>query len=130
MHKRAVSNLIHGFGDEFIDHLDDDIWSSFNADDVHGRNHNLFILWLFSSPEGLHLVDLTKLSESFKELVRGASFLWLEERKPKNGSIKASTESCINICRKIVVDNIFEIDVIKFISPWMKNLETLVIHIL
>lgn len=130
MHEGAVSYLVHGFSHEFVNDFDDDVWSSFNADDVHCGHHDLFVLGFFRSPEGLHLVDLTELSERLEEFVGCASFLGLEEGEPENLSVEASRQSCVDVCRQIVVHNIFEIDVVKFIGPWMENLKAFVIHVL
>lgn len=39
VHQRAVSDLIHGFRDEFVDDFADDVWASIDAHDMHGLNH-------------------------------------------------------------------------------------------
>jgi len=44
--------------------------------------------------------------------------------------VDTSFESLAYFSGQIVVNDVFEINVIKLVGPWMKNLETLVIHVL
>ena len=92
--------------------------------------HNQFVTGFLGGPKVLNLVDLTELSDGLKELIGGTCLLWLEERQPEDLGVNTVLESFGNIGAQIVVDDIFEIDVVEFISPWVKNLEAFVIHIL
>jgi len=77
----------------------------------------------------LDFVDLTELSDGLKEFIRGACFLWFEECQPEDLSI-AALELAANVFDQAVVDNVFEINRVKFVSPWVKNLEALMVHVL
>ena len=75
------------------------------------------------------LVHLTELSDSFEELISRRGLLTLEEGKPEDdgvGILKGGGD----VCGQIVVNNIFEIDGVKLVGPWMQNLEALMVHVL
>jgi len=93
-------------------------------------NHGLLKLGLVLSPVVLHLVDFTKLSNSLKEFISRACLLWLEESKPEHLGIEVGAKSCVDVLGKRVVDDVFEVNIIKLISPWMENLEAFMVHVL
>lgn len=128
--KGAVANLVQGFVDEVRNDFFDDLWGLIDAYDMVGLMHDQFVTGLLGGPEVLDLVDLTELSDGLEELIGSTSLLWLEEGKPEDLGVNAVFKGLDNITAQIVVDDIFEIDVIEFVSPWMKNLEAFVIHVL
>jgi hypothetical protein len=81
-------------------------------------------------PVVLHLVDLAKLSDGLEELICGACLLWLEEGEPEDLSIKTGAKSGVNLLGQAVVNDVFEVNVVKLVSPWMEHLEALMVHVL
>lgn len=53
-----------------------------------------------------------------------------EERKPEDLSINAGAELVLDFGSETVVNDVFEVNGVKFVSPRMEDLETLVIHVL
>jgi len=127
--KAAVTGLVERFLNEFINDGADNSSMLVNADNVTVIDHELLVCLLFGGPEALKLVDLAELSDHLEEFIGGTGFLWLEEREPEHDSVGVS-ELGDNFGGQIVVDNVFEINGIKLISPWVKNLEAFMIHFL
>ena len=81
-------------------------------------------------PVLLDLVDLTQLSDCLEELICGTGHLWLEECQPEDKCIHVALQLVSYFLSQTIVYNIFEINRVQFIGPWMKNLETLMVHLL
>jgi len=76
---------------------------------VFSLDHDLFELLFLGCIVILDLVNLTELSDGFKELIRGACFLWLEECEPEYLSISA-LEFLADVFDQTVVNNIFKVN--------------------
>jgi len=44
--------------------------------------------------------------------------------------IEIGAKSSVDVLGKRVVDDVFEVNIIKLISPWMENLEAFMVHVL
>jgi hypothetical protein len=77
----------------------------------------------------LHLIDLAQLAQAFEELISGSAFLTFEERKPEDLGVHVR-QSSDDIIDQVVVHNVFEIDGVEFVGPWVKYLEALMVHVL
>lgn len=129
MLERAVANLVQGLVYEILNDLFNDLWAIINADNMVGLMHNQFVTGFLGGPEVLNFVDFAELSDGLEELIGSTCLLWLEERQPEDLGFN-TLKRFANITAQIVVDDIFEIDVVEFISPWVKNLEAFVVHVL
>ncbi len=76
-----------------------------------------------------NFVNLTNFRECAKEIVSRDWWLALEVWKPERLSI-LSLQSFHNFWSNVVVDDIFEINQIKIVSPRMQHTETLMLYAL
>jgi len=79
------------------------------------------------SGEIAHVIEL---SDSLEELISRTGHLWLEEGKPEAESILALAKAVHDSLFKVVVDNVFNINCIKVVCPWVEDLEALVLDAL
>jgi len=75
-------------------------------------------------------VNLSKLPNGLKELISRARKLGLEEGEPEELGILAFLEDLADLSLQIGVNDIFHINLIKIVGPWMQNLEALIFDLL
>ena len=121
--------MLHGAIAELLNDAGDEFGITVDAEDEISASHHGLIFTLILGVEVLDLVHLAELSEDLKELISSTSLLRLEERKPENLNFRLG-ELSLNFAGEAIINDIFEIDRVKLISPWVQDLEALVIHIL
>lgn len=99
----------------------------------HGEvvaEHEQFVARLVSRIEMLlDLVHYAVLAEGANELVGGCRKLSLEEGKPKDACL-LRLKSFADRLSLILVDHVFEVDLVKIVGPGVQHLEALILHVL
>ena len=78
------------------------------------------VLWKVSGIEIWNLVQICNFIKSVEEVISTNSGLTLEEGQPKDLGV-LGLETGQDFGSEIVVNNIFEINFVKVIGPWMKH---------
>ena len=75
-------------------------------------------------------IDVAKLTDGLEELIGRARELGLEEGQPEDLGVDGGGEDAGDLSLKEVVYNIFEVNSVEIVGPWMKGLEALVLELL
>jgi len=91
-----------------------------------GLDGDLLVLGNVILIEVRDLVDLADFTDGAKEVIARDSLERLEESKPEHLS-SLSVKSIADLLSQVVVDNVFEVNLVEIISPRVQNREALVL---
>lgn len=77
----------------------------------------------------LHLVHYAVLAEGANKLVSGCRELSLEEGEPEDASL-LRLKGLADGLSLILVDHVFEVNLVKIVGPGVQHLEALILHVL
>jgi len=78
----------------------------------------LLVSWKVCHIKIWDLVNVSKLSQGAEEIVSGHCSMALEERQPEHLGVLGAEVLADSSCQ-VIVHDIFEIDLIQVIGPWM-----------
>ena len=123
-------SVAFGFGDKLVDNITDHGGMVFNTDDIVALCHDGVELSVSLSKEGCQIVHFSKLSNCLKEFISRATQLRLEEGEPEDLGVDALGEEAADLLLKVVVDDVLDVNCVKIVSPWVKDLEAFVLDVL
>lgn len=100
------------------------------VDHIIGFHHEFLEVIVVLGVEVGHLVDFSELAEGLNKLVSRAAKLGLEERKPEKLSVNTRSQEQGNLALKLGINNVFHIDLVEVVGPWMQHLEALILDVL
>ena len=119
-----------GLGNQSGNFFADERSMSLDTNNIVALSHHGIDIGHSSGVKAWYSIDLCELSEGLDELIRGASHLGLEEGEPELESVFIIFEMVPNGLDKVCVNNVFHVDGVEVIGPWVQDLEALVTNLL